>query len=78
MAEKPHDRFVADGRERLQATIEYRQKVQAIQARIQARHQEQLRQATFWQRFRLRWQIRREVQAECAALGSDEALYFHN
>jgi hypothetical protein len=78
MAEKPQDRFVADGHERLQGTIEYRQKVQAIQAGVQARYQEQLRQATFWQRFRLRWQIRREIEAECAALASDEALYFHN
>ena len=37
-----------------QAAVEYRQKVQAIQAGVQARYQEQLRQATFWQRFRLR------------------------
>ena len=76
MAEKPTDRFVADGHERLQATIEYRQQVQAIQVRVWASYQGQLRQATFWQRLRLHWQIRHEIQAECAALTSDEALYF--
>ena len=77
MSEKSTNPFVADGHERIQATIEYRQKVHAIQARIWARYQEQLTQATFLQRLRLHRQIRREIQAERAALDSDEALYFH-
>jgi len=78
MAEQPTNQFIAGGRECLEATPEYRQKRDAIKARLLASYHDQLTQATFWQRLRIHWIIQREFQNACADLVSDEALFFRS
>jgi hypothetical protein len=75
MSEQPPDRFVADGQQRIRATDEYRQQVREIRTRIWASYRDELAHASVWQRWRLRWKIRREISQACADVAPDEALY---
>ena len=77
MSNRPSQQFVANGQERLWATDEYLQQQHAIRMRIRASYQDRFAHASFWQRLRLRWQMRREIERAGAELASEEALYFH-
>lgn len=72
------EQFVADGQQRIPATDEYRQKVQAIHTRVWTKYRDELVQASFWQRWRLRWKIRHDISQACADLAPDAALYLHS
>ena len=78
MSKQLPEQFVADGQQRIHATDEYRQKVQAIHTRVRTKYRHELAQASFWQRWRLQWKIRREISQACAALAPDEALYLQS
>jgi hypothetical protein len=77
MSEQLPEQFVVDGQQRIRVTDEYRQKVHEIHTRVWTRYRDQLVHATFWQRWRLQWKIRREISQACADLTPDEALYLH-
>jgi len=77
MSEQPLDHFVADGQQRIRATGEYLQKVQEIHTHVWTRYHDALADASFWQRWRLQWKIRHEINQACADLAPDEALYLH-
>lgn len=53
------DHFVADGRERVEKDF-----MMSIRAKVEARSADQLREAGWWRRWRLRRQINREIRAE--------------
>jgi hypothetical protein len=78
MPQQPPEQFVADGQQRICATHEYWQKVQQIHAQIWAKYADELAQSSLWQRWGLRWKIRREIRQACADLAPDEALYLHS
>jgi hypothetical protein len=78
MSKQLPEQFVADGQQRIRATDEYRQKVQAIHTRIWMKYRDELVHASFSQRWRLRWKIRREISQVCADVAPDEALYLHS
>jgi hypothetical protein len=72
------EQFVADGQQRIHATNEYRQTVQAIHTHVWAKYRDELVQTSFWQRWRLQWKIRREISQACADVAPDEALYLRS
>lgn len=71
----PEDRFVADGRERLMKTEEYRAAREAVIATVRARYTEPLAHAGFLRRLALRLRMQREMAREVAKLAPPEALY---
>lgn len=77
MSQQPPDQFVADGQQRIRATDEYLQQVREIHTRIRIRYHDELAHASFWQRWRLQWKIRREIRQACADVAPDVALYLH-
>ncbi len=77
MSKQLPEQFVADGQQRIHATDEYRQKVQAIHTSVRTKYRDELAHAGFWQRWHLQWKIRHEISQACADLAPDEALYLH-
>ncbi|MCO6436066.1 MAG: hypothetical protein J5J06_03170 [Phycisphaerae bacterium] len=68
------DHFVADGRERVEKDL-----MMSIRAEVEARFADQLHEAGWWRRWRLRRQIDREIRVELKKQRpSREALFANN
>jgi len=58
--------FLADGQERA---------CDAIRQKITEKYASELKQASFWQLWKLHWRIEREVHAELEKVAPDRGLY---
>jgi len=74
----PDDRFIADGRERLMASKEYRAACAEVTAAIRARYAESLASAGVFRRLVLRFRMEREMAREVATLAPPGALYLQS
>jgi hypothetical protein len=77
MSRQLPEQFVADGQQRIRSTDEYLLQVRETHTRIWTRYRDELAHASFWQRWRLQWKIRREIRRACADVAPDAALYLH-
>lgn len=73
MREELQNGIVVDGRDRLVAAL--RGEIRQIEAKIRARHAQELAQAGFLDRLRIEAQIREEIQKEIDRIAPPEACY---
>lgn len=73
---KREERFIADGRQRLEESSGCREAHAAAVAAVRARYAEPLARAGFLRRIALRMRMRREIAEEVAKLAPPEAFYF--
>ena len=71
------DRFMADGRERLEQSEGYRAARAEITAAVRARYAESLARAGILRRLVLRLRMRQEIARELAEIAPPDALYLH-
>ena len=64
------DGFVADGYERA-----YRASYSVIRAELEQRYADRFKLATFWDRLRLRQEMKRELRARLDRIAPPDALY---
>ena len=72
------ERFIADGRERLMASKEYRAARAEVIAAVQARYAESLASAGIFRWLVLRLRMEREMVREVAKLAPPGALYLRS
>lgn len=72
------ERFIADGRERLIATKEYRAARTEVIAAVRARYAAPLANAGFFGRLVLRFRMEREIAREIEKLAPTGALYLQS
>jgi hypothetical protein len=72
------DRFIADGRERLMESKEYRAASTEVTAAVRSRYAESLAGAGVFRRLVLRFRMEREIAREVAKLAPRGALYLQS
>jgi hypothetical protein len=75
MKTKPTN-IVADGRDRYREVIDYADLRKRLQAQIQLRYQNQLKDASVWRRWWIAIRIHRDTRAELKKICPPAALHF--